>query len=591
MKNKTQNMYGKLAAILLTVVLLTAGLSCTALAAGENLIASFAKYDPGFEAELPQNDPWIWTNGTAAISVGGHGGNGANSTEGHSMKLPAVGDSISFFAPVEPAKNYNLSFWMKNSKEGALQLIGANGASAFFAPAGTYNNVKRQNYHLLHNVDYLGKENTAETRLDWKIPHYTYLGVGAPTCYDESKYTFGIAREGAAADAWRQVTINFTTPVEVVGYVKFTLAAAGEADSVLAVDDLSVVETGQKPSFIYNGNLEAFRNDGDAPALTDVTYVTGDNYNTNIVTENGNTYLTAKFTGTNKNNRTNWQIESRTALQTKGKRLGTRYVISYKAKAADTDKAAIGHNVIELRDPNNRNNQREYIFGQLTKDWKTYTMYVDATRLAAKDAYIKDFYTWFARYAYNTYTLCLDDLYAWYDEAGIGFYDSLDLMYDTDTSDSDTETDRAFDYVKNYTGDEYKNMIMLESGNEVAKISELPENENGSRTVTVRAHYLPKATWGEWDAEKLQYPATFNPTTVTLLSSVYKYEKDANGNETKTLVNVKIASGTSGANGETIDVVGEITVPKAVGNERYEVEAIALDMNTLKPIAEKAILK
>ena len=121
-------------AMLLTTVLLMTGLSCTALATGENLILTHAKYDPGFETPIPAEDPWIYVGGTASVAAGGHGGDGANSTEGHSLKLPAVGDTVTFFAPVEPAKNYNFSFWMKNSKEGALQLLGTDGASAFFAP-------------------------------------------------------------------------------------------------------------------------------------------------------------------------------------------------------------------------------------------------------------------------------------------------------------------------------------------------------------------------------------------------------------------------------------------------------------------------
>lgn len=575
MKNKTQNMYGKLAAILMTVVLLTAGLSCTALAAGGNILTTIKGFDPTFESYVVEGENGEITYTKPAEASGSAVTIGEGNGSATSLKLGAKGDTIAFMAPVEPEKNYTFSFWMRNSKPGSLQLQGGASASAFYVVPGYYGGTNRTNPYLFVNA------NTCTTA-DGTITKYLDFMHRQRTAYlgdqgSETNYVFGIARDGEAAEAWRQVSINFTVPPAPVGFVRLQLACIVE-DGMLALDDLSLVETGYEPNFIYNGNMEAFRNDREAKELSNLGYTTGTAYDTQIVTDpvTQNTYLTVRYIANDTKIRNNWRVLSDRAIFTQGKSRGTRYKISYKAKAeGDLTSSA---NVIELRDTKSSSNKYEYPIGVLTNDWKTYTLYLDATKMAANATAIFDFNTWFANYAYKAYTLCIDEVSSWWDETNIGFYEAIDLKYAG-------ENDRYYDFVANYNDAQYKDIIMLESSKEATSISDLPE----SRTVKVRAHYLPTATWGSdaWEATT----ATFNPTTVTLLSSVYKYEKDANGNETKTLVNVKIASGTSGANGETIDVVGEITVPKAVGSERYEVEAIALDMNTLKPIAEKAILK
>lgn len=569
MKNKTQNMYGKLAAILLTVVLLTAGLSCTALAAGGNILSSIQGFDPTFEAYDAATVPTEVIGGTVI-------GEGHNESE-RSVKLATTDNAIAFMAPVKPATNYTFSFWMRNSIEGSLQLKGGASYSAFYVVPGYYNGTKRTSPYLLVNANTCTTSDGTVTKyLDWMHRQRTaYLGdQGA-----ETNYVFGISRGEEAANEWRQVSINFTAPPEPVGYIRLYLACIKD-DAMLALDDLSLIETGFEPNFIYNGNMEAFRNDGETVKLTDITYMTGADYNTQVVTDNesGNTYLTVNFMGEKARN--NWQVESRRAIFTQGKSEGTRYKISYKAKAeGNSDSQA---NVIELRDINTSKNKFEYSMGKLSNNWKTYTMYLDATKMAANATTIYDFYTWFARYAYKAYTLCIDDISSWYDASNIGFYEALDLVYEA-------ENDRYFNFVNNYTDAQYQNIIMLESSKAAPSISALPENADGSRTVKVRAHYLPKATWG--DAAWTKTTVSFDETKVTLLSAVYKYEKDANGTERKTLVNVNIASGTSSVNGETIDVVGEVNVPKVVGTERYEVEAMALNMSDLKPVMDKQILK
>lgn len=564
----------------MTAVLLTAGLSCTALAAEENILATISGFDPTFESGItlgPVPFDVLNTAGVEGTALADSGHDGSIK----SLKMTAVGDKIQINAPVEPASNYTFSFWMKNSKANSLQMQ----RGAFLFVNADENNKTRK------------MVNRSE-RFDWMLPARNgYVGTTGEndTYFPASDYTFGIERLDDAANEWRQVSVNFSTPVEAAKNVELILACVAE-DPVLAIDDLTLVKTDCEPNFIFNGNMEAIRKDGDINAFTAFFIPSNEtNSKTEIVTdpETDNTYLRVTFNGATW--RTNWQLIPSNVLFAKGKTFGTRYKISFKAKGEGT----VGTSPSEFLSVTVRRSDytssngwtQDYNLGKASDEWKTYTMYIDATEAVKNEHALnkvvldsKDFSFWLVRYIYQNFAVCIDDVSSWYDKSNIGFFKTLDFNY----ADAE-ETNRYFDFVNKYATDKgvtYLNSIVTtESSIETAKISDLPEAADGSRKVIVRAHYLPEATWGTSDAETKITPVSFIETDVTLLSAVYKHEGGK-----KTLVDVKIQNGTSSAKGETIDVVDEVNIPAITGSETYSVESMAWDMNGMKPIMDKAIL-
>jgi len=569
MKNKSKKMYGKLSALLLSIVLMMSGLSATALAAGENLIDAF---DPTFDSyvpagttpipegkeTLPANNNLFTLNGATLDT------NGGNSTSANCLAMTTSGAYVQFMAPVEPAKNYNLSFWMRNSVENALRLDKCT--------------FKVKNYK---GSAYFEMANGGTGDWDWLRSYYNGGFGGSTAMYgtytigDYMEYTFGAVRGENEQNAWRQVTINFSTPPEAVTHVQMLLWCVKD-DAKLAVDDLSLVETGKKPNRVFNGDFEAIRNDQDTPDASGIAYKKA-GVQTKIEEDStGNHYLKVDLEG---ENRINWEVYSKTAAFLQGKNNGTRYKVSYKAKAVDKE----GKTIVTAKPACIQldiNKGGEFRLGDITDKWKTFTMYIDHTMPAKNGHGSWTPITALVRYAYPNYTLYVDDVYSWYDETNIGFYETLDFYY----------KEGKLHYGTTVLGLEgYDDILMGESSTEAKSLAALkPDETTGNRTLKVRAHYLPEATWGT--DEQGATTVSFDETTVTLLAAVYKYETK-NGVETKTLVDVKAANGTSSINGETIDVVTEVSVPGNSAGVRYEVEAVALNMDSLKPIAEKAVLR
>ncbi len=569
MRNKSKNMYGRLAAILLTVVLLTAGLSCTALAAGENILSTIQGFDPTFESYAVEGENGEITYTKPAEASGSAITIGAGHESATSLKLGTVDDIISFMAPVEPEKNYTFSFWMKNSKPGSLQL--QRGAFGFINP-DEGNKLQRM-------------VNRSE-RFDWMIPNKNgYIGTNGSSdkYFTPAHYTFGIERKDGAENIWRKVSINFSTPREAVVDIILNLACVVE-DPMLAVDDLTLVETPFDANFIFNGNLEALREDGDIIVPFGIEGVDGNTMK--IVQEPNNSQnhcvaikLEEKADGSeNKSN--SMLLTPETALIAKGKKFGTRYKFSFKAKI-DVDKGTKAVAIQFRRGPSNKLDSPEFGLGNVSTEWKTFTLYLDATKLAEKGITFDQYVPWFVRRGSSYYTMYVDDLYAYWDNSNIGFYETLELLLSGDNRYKDFS---APNYMSDYT-EELADIAMCENGKEASSLSALPLNGDGTRTVKVRAHYLPEPKWGTDDQGATT--VAFDKKEVTLLSAVYTYEKDERDRDIKKLVNVSVASGTS-ENGETIDVVDEITVP---AGDNYWVEAMAWDMDGMKPIMEKTELR
>jgi len=586
MKNQSKKMYVKLSTLLLSAVLMMTGLSTVAAETPKNLIDAF---DPTFESyaegQLTAADTLFTLYNASVDTVGADASTRA-------LKLTEPGSAIRFVAPVEPAKNYNFTFWMRNSKEKALQLQGGSNLSGFMLQ--NYKNpVDNKTYSWWQICD------GGLTDWDWKQnPYNAYLGVD-PTgqgkninYYNADEYTFGINRSESEADKWRQVTINFSTPAFGVSHVRLYLACVA-ADEKLAIDNLSLGETDKNPNFVFNGYFDAIRNDKEAPDVSGVSYNLQDGTSTATVTvesdpETQNTYLKVDSTvntnpDTGKPFRMTWQVFSKTAAFMQGKKAGTRYKLSYKAKAEDKpgfEKPGTKWTSIYFTGKDSKDYE-EFQMGQYTDEWKTYTMYFDATNFAKEAKNFSGYTTQFGYYTDSEYTLYLDDLYSWYDESNIGFYKTLDFNYE------DGAADRYWDFKNIYV--EHKDVIMTESSVEAASLASLTPDAEGNRTVKVRAHFLPEAIWGT-DAF-VATTADFAKTEVRLLAGVYKYEKIPGERiESKSLVGLYTADATS-EKGETIDAVCEVSVPENSKDVRYVVEAMAWNKDSMRPIMGKAILE
>ncbi len=582
MKNKSKKIYGRLSALFLSTVLIMTGLSVTALAAGENLITD-AYFDPTFETlVLPEaNASGVSKDKYYAIKYGELATDGGKSGANY-LKLTQSDGYISMFAPVEPAKNYHFSFWMRNSLEKVLELS----QCTFYSTANdSFETATSMLNSTSYSYDY-GKN-------AFNMTFGNRDNVNTPTI-DAERNKFGIARTGGEENVWRQVTIDFSTPPTYEGdanpvtHVELVLKCL-QADEKLAIDDLSVVETGKKPNRIFGGYFEAIQKDKETEDVSGVFYSfkNSGNATLEVCEDDGNHYLKlACVDGVT--DPQNFQIFSKNAIRLQGVKAGTRYKLSLKAKAVHVDGEPSTKNVVlfELQ-KSKGTDYGSFTFPDPTNEWQTYNYYIDATVAAKRGSAIGPHsnaniqMSAFVLDIAPGYEIYLDDLSAWYDESGIGFYKTLTF--------NSQGGERRFEVKKDDLGNVFfksddQDVFMAETAVEAASLDSLG---TGERTLTVRAHYLPEQTWGEWDDSLKTYP-DFNVEKnkeITLLSAVYKY---VNGK--KTLHEVFVDSETV-ENGETIDVVTEVTVPEATNGETYTVEAMAWDMSTMKPVMDKAVLE
>ena len=567
-KTKINNkIYKKLFTMLLACSLLLAGIPSAVLAeAPENLIGTLTVFDPTFETGASED---VTKDGAVLDEAGGHGGNGTHNANGKSLKLPVADNKIFFMASVEPSTNYTFSFWMKNSVVDSLQM----------PKTGNYFFVMFYNGSKVDRM--VGKDNgkngnpgvLEKNNVDWNHTNFAYF---------VNDTTFGSAHtEEADINTWRPVSINFTTPYEAVDQVHITLACAVD-DPHLAVDDLSLVSTGKAPNRIFNGELEALRYDKETAFASNF----GLSNNVELTQLEDGTYC---FKTTSAG--TNYVTSSPSAFFFKGKKLGTRYKISMKYKPIDetyTNNKAFFRLRASSKVDTGQNYGNLNLFA--SNGWNTYTMYVDATKAEAAGTPFAAREVWFN----GAGKAIMDDFYSGRDESNIGFYKELEFAKDN----GDPYYDLITDHTKTYTDVETeKDVLMFERSIETPTISALPENVDGSRTVKVRAHFLPEPKWRineEIDEEtgevtNVTTTVSHDETEVTLLSAVYKYEKNESGAEIRTLHSLDVENGTS-ANGKTIDVVDEVIIPATTKGVRYEVEAMAWDENGLMPVMKKAIL-
>lgn len=577
MRNKLKKIYGRLAAMLLIVGLILTVLPAAATAqVGTNLCAGF---DPTFEKQTATTITGGAFTGTPSVADGGHGGNGVHDPNGKSLKLSVVGDGIYFRVPAKSQTNYTFSFWMKNSKKDALEMT--NGTNIYYT-----------NYN---NITFAASGNWSDemkSNIDWSYPNITnqlnkFERDVKKNDYQNLFFTFGAERTGEDINVWRQVKINFTTPYAYVGSVKLGLSAKCD-DEHLAIDDISVVETGFAANEIFNGNLEAIRYDREVPELSTLKVDGLGGNEVSIVTDPDDpTNHVYKIYSPEKNETLGDTslFVSNSGFFPRGKNLGTKYKLSFRSKTSDGVNLAIRMRNIGVTN----SNYADFRFGGKTSaEWRTHTLYIDATKAAKAGKLFTNRALYFGKtLILKGQTAYIDDLYSWYDKSSIGFYKTLNFDYDT------TNGDRYLDYKDTeYKGNasDLTNIVMQETSIEAKNIGLLPQNDDGSRTVTVRAHYLPKPTWG---TENGATTVSFDATEVTLLSAVYAYatdEQDKIIENSKKLVSVDIDSATSSVNGETIDVVGEVSVPAEKDGVTYQVEGMAWDINSMKPILDKVTL-
>ncbi|MBE7025601.1 MAG: hypothetical protein E7408_06060 [Ruminococcaceae bacterium] len=178
-----KTLFAKCTALALTVLLLAAAFSVTALSAGENLLGVL---NPGFESTtVPAGVDQV---GTIVLNEDvAHTGAGYLAMNGGHIKFP--------WFPVKPLTTYTLSFWMQNSKADAIKFWAANNA------------------FLLDGVK---------------------SGASLPDM------VFGAAREGEDVNVWREVRVNFRTPANIN---QMNIAINANADDpALLIDDLSLTE-------------------------------------------------------------------------------------------------------------------------------------------------------------------------------------------------------------------------------------------------------------------------------------------------------------------------------------------------------------
>ncbi len=523
MLRKTNTMYEKVAAMLLAVVLLAISCCTVTMAAEVNLLE---EYNPGFE--IP--DEGFTAGGNARqISDVAHSGEKC-------LSLANAGDSwrVDVIDGMKSNTNYTFSFWMQNSVADSLQM--PNGNNRFTVSGVTYDKLNG---------------NAPIEIYDWYVSGWGQL----------STKTFGAAREGAAINVWRKVSINFSTPLEGCTGMVLLLSCA-VADPYLVIDDMSLVETGKNLQRGFNGDFEALDESKDFLMPHGVGN-RGAEWGTSLLVqkdpETGNHY--AYFTENIKDQALEFGF---LPMHIAGDgHMGKRHKVSFKMKTGSTVTPTIRFYKNNVYFPQNFS-----AFPQSTADtWETFTVYVNATNLYNAGKTESD-----TIWVYGGQDRSYDDMFAGFDESSLGFYKEL-TFYDNGSGSrfssgkAVTEGEASVTYLDNALSSEKS--IAAES------LAELTAVE-GYKTVTARAHYLP--------VENEDH--TFDDQTITLFTGVYKYEKNI-----KTLVDLKVTSETS-VGGQVIDAVGTVQVPENTATATYKVEAMAfnLEKSGITPILDKKVI-
>lgn len=518
---KTKTMYGKFAALILSAVLLAGCVTVTAQEPEVNLLEG---YNPGFE--LSEGNT---ISGAVIIDAVAHSGK-------HALTLPVAGNSVTMNVRnvLKPNTNYTFSFWMQNSVADSLSM--SSSSNRFTIGNQTFAN-------------YNGKK--PHEAFPWYV-----AGMG-----QLPNMTFGDARTGEQINVWRKVELNFTTPFEGCDGMNINLANA-VADPYLVIDDLSLVETGKDLQRAYNGDLEALDASGDISIPQFIgarANVWGTNVHVREDAQTGNHY--AEFTETLSNGAL--ELTQSSFVVTGKGNYGKRRKISFDFKS--TAKAI--PTVRFYNDPTYLAKNFTAFPRSVANEWETFSLYIDATKLYKAGADEGRAATiWFT----GKEGYCFDNLFSGFDENSLGFYQKL-VFYDNGSGSRFSGS-----------GTYYENALSSEKSIKAAKLSDIPADKQGNRTVTTRAHVVPTEIMNENGVGT----GTFNKETVTLFTGVYKYE-----NNKKTLVDLHIATDAS-QDGRVLDAVGTITVPQNTETATYKVEALAFDLeNGMHPIMEKAILE
>jgi len=530
---KTDNkLYQKLFAILFTCSLIFAGIPTLTIA--DTYPKEVLKIDFSSAQDYTLNE-----NTTATVE------NGA-------LKLSSAGDAVSLKPFLKVNTNYTFSFKMKNSVADALSM---KKASNFF-------------YY---------KNGTASMESVVGSAYNYLLGGGTFSYIVQKDLTFGVERTGEAANEWRDVSINFTTPWQSPGvthsYVNLSLECVVANDENLYVDDLIVTETGNVANRVFNGDFEALDKSKDKilPTSFEPAASKFDEAYYEIVEENGNHYLQCTTSGSNYPG----VISSQAFLAKKDyTNLGGKadYKFSLKYKQTEIKNNSNGPRFRFNGTAKNggleyiRTTQLPELDNTLKDTWVTYSVYLDGdawigenkTTSKSSDVY----------FGYQARNYCMDDLYLGFDESNIDFHRRLDFYYYTD---ADAKLNRYFYDSAQTTPPAYS--LMSERSIPASSLEDL-KTDGDCKLVTPRVHYVPtqNATGG------------YDVHNITLVAAVYG--TDANGN--RILHSVKLASDKTTADGKTIDVkIDNVEVP-AEGN--YQVETMAINMDNMKPLVNKTIL-
>lgn len=489
------------------------------------------------------------------------------------LKLTESGASINITKMIKPNTNYTFSFMMKNKEADSLLMERGEDVNVFHI--GHYSDRPMDKLH--HNQASYKDKTYGEAGLTYFIRGGSFAHV------IPEDYTFGSEHAESAEIKFRKVGINFTTPPQKsdidFSYVTLALSCAKD-DAELAIDDLCLTETGDEPNRVFNGNFEALDLTGNK-AVPMNHIANGEAFSSDyfevVEEENGNHYLRIK----EKPNQGSkyfylgvahpFQVKTDDILPNQGRRfkISVNYLVpDVSTNSANNKKQGPKMQFAGSADNGLHDLGHAYFPEARVGVWETYTTYIDASRYMTKGANKWDTSLEFGMQAHEFY---LDDLYYNIDESRIDFSEKLEFYY---VGEGDAKT-RYFDIsgsgasADNGTDKMYSTEKSIKAEN-LASISP----ESGVKKVTPRVHYIPtKNASGGYDEHN-----------ITLVAAVYG--TDANGN--RVLHNVKLASGTTTADGKTIDVkIDNLEVP-AEGN--YQVETMAINMDNMKPLVNKTIL-
>jgi len=348
---------------------------------------------------------------------------------------------------------------------------------------------------------------------------------------------FGEAHEGDDVNVWREVRVNFTTPA---GINMMNIAMNGNAeDPALLIDDLSLVETGKDFGRMTNGDFEeplihqfyAFRpwNSNNASYGLHVGLAedaeTGNHYLKSLSSADGDLALEI------------WYPFS--GLE------GNRFKLSFSQRFTNNGRPTLRFYT------GSKPYFGEFPRASLDYIWEDYTMYIHGAAPGAAGS------LWFMSFD-------LDNISIDVDENSLGFYKDIVL------------------YTENAAGRHFSDPFdgatcTTEKTVKANALSDITADASGLKTVNARAHVIPTA----------DSTGAFQKTEVTLLTAVYKYDKDGN----KCLVTVNIATDAS-SDGKVLDAVGTVQVPENTQDATYKVEAVAWNsVDGMKALFEKRVLE